>query len=138
MSNQPVLAQEPPDGMEVKYRPYLSLNQMNRILSVLGETHNKKDIDDSIRAALQIIIFKANGKMIKPASIPIAAKLGLNDIPDAAKQREAVYNKWLIPSQRILLSKAELDAAEEYRYMNGLMNEKDKSNYELSLLGIQP
>jgi len=60
-----------------KYRPYLSLFQMKRILAYIGQ--GKDDADEEIISTLKLQIFKAENSLSVPASKPLLSRLGLGE-----------------------------------------------------------
>ena len=96
-----------------KFRPYLTLEQMERIVlhcSSPSMPKNQENIDITIIDALNLMILKARNNITKPSFVPLAAKLGI----------PAPEFKAPVP--------------EESRYMNGQMSPEEAKNYEAKLM----
>ena len=94
-----------------KYRPYLSLFQMKKILAYIGK--GKDDADEEIISTLKLQIFKAENSLSVPASKPLLSRLGLGE-------DEFPEPKMPIPSIPIL--RETLTETEEDEIMKQLMN----------------
>ena len=98
-----------------KYRPYLSLFQMKRILSyVLKECIDNED--EEIISTLKLQIFKAENSLSVPASKPLISRLGIETTGD-----EFPEPKMPIPSISPPLRET-LTETEEDEIMKQLMN----------------
>jgi hypothetical protein len=99
--------------MTKKYRPYLSLPMMERIVlcveHTIGDGAGDPNIDNEIIASLQVMILKARHEITKPSYVPISGRIGM-DVP---------INEQTGPS---------------YRYNAGLMSEKEREEYEAELM----
>lgn len=105
-----------------KFRPYLTLEQMERIVFLCQVEQQCSTIlnydpllDKSIEDALQLMILKARNNITKPSFIPLAAKLG---IPDPS----------FIPEQ------SQEEKLEEARYTSGQMTPEEAAAYESKLM----
>lgn len=94
--------------MTKKYRPYLSLPMMEKIVQCVKYTAGGEDIDQEIIDSLEIMILKARHEITKPSYVPISGKLGM-DVP---------VNEQTGPS---------------YRYHSNLMSPEERAAYEQSL-----
>ena len=101
--------------MSKKYRPYLSLPMMERIISLCEDSFNPKNpmelnpLDDEIISSLKILVLKGKHGITQPSFTPIVDKLG---IPE--------------------LSTKEL--MEEKRYLSGTMSPEESLSYEIKLM----
>lgn len=95
--------------MTKKYRPYLSLPMMERIITLVQDKGtNLTSTDVAIQESLEIMILKARHEITKPSYVPISGRLGMN-VP---------VNEQTGPS---------------YRYHSNLMTPEEREAYEQSL-----
>lgn len=102
--------------MSKKYRPYLSLEMMTRIVSLAEHSIFSSDefsssLDKEIINTLQVLILKANHGITQPSFTPIVDKLGIPEV---------------------IQSKAE--AYEERRFLAGEMTEEEAAAYQAKLM----
>ena len=119
-----------------KYRPYLSINQINYFLH-LAENDNRAETE-VLRALtvkeLKLFITKNSLGAVTPQYIAegrksVADRLGMSI--DPAARREQLHNLWKQSPQ--LLSDSDLRQVQLYRYENNLMSEAEEEQYETSI-----
>ena len=116
-----------------KFRPYLTLSAMERILQILPETKAEgiKPIDNEIRIALQSVMLKASIGVNKPAytpsSIKISTDLGMVE-PEPTSKLEQLWMTYVINPG--LLTAEQATQAKDYAYANALMSPKQMEQYE--------
>ena len=118
-----------------KYRPYLSLHQIELITTLLL-SHAPEESD--LIKSLQLISLKAGNGITSPAytsrtrapSKYSAEGLGLAS-PLASDSRKSAYLRWVDSPN--MLTKTELEEANSYRYENDLMSKEEMEQWEKSL-----
>jgi hypothetical protein len=119
-----------------KYRPYLSLPAMERILSLLP-SNAESPIDYEIRIALQPMLLKASFGLAKPAHTPSSIRIGENLGMDSKDTEPTVRLEklWLtyvaIPHT---LTPAQIVEAKDYAYANAMMNPMQMAEYEAEMM----
>lgn len=112
-----------------KYRPYLSLPAMKRIVSFVSSSFEDDEIKQEILQSLELTIFKAEKGYAKPASeiTTISEKLGVSsDGISKELYRLQCFNKWRNNSP---MSEEEKKAADTYRFENGFMSESEENEF---------
>lgn len=123
-----------------KFRPYLTLSQIQRILQYLKSTPQSEDGD--LIATLETLVWKAGQGLQKPAyetAPPWAQKLGLQSAPPktySLRDKLNMYAHWQAHrnNPNAVFSKEQLAVIEEYRYTNNLMTPEEESAYSENLL----
>lgn len=134
-----------PKGEE-KFRPYLTITQIDRILRFLKGAPEPEDSD--LISALEVLIWKANRGLAKPSyttAPTLAQKLELDPSPAkryTLNEKIDLYVKW--KSLHAINSNHEVPPAtfsaeqwsviEEYRYTAGLMSQTESDEYEAGLM----
>lgn len=98
--------------MSKKYRPYLSLPMLERIVSSVKanstEVMSHSHIDEEIISSLEVLILKARHEITKPSYTPLSSKLGMPTSPEEL-------------------------TGPSYRYHNNLMTQEEREAYETEL-----
>ena len=124
-----------------KYRPYLTIRQIQKILSTLKG--NPEPEDSELISSLELLIFKANQGLSKPSYTPApswAQKLEMatpNKRKYTLNERVNLYVKWkhlhaTDPSKHF--SPDEIAVINEYRYTSSLMSDTEELEYTNSLM----
>jgi hypothetical protein len=95
--------------MSKKYRPYLSLPMMERIVSRLSQQGKCSPLDSQIISSLEVMILKARHEITKPAYIPLIDSLGL----EVAIEEQT---------------------GDEYRFNTGMMSPEEEVKYSEKLM----
>lgn len=102
-----------------KFRPYLTLEQMERISQLILSTSPAhcptSPLDQSIWESMNLMILKARNNITKPSFIPLAAKLG-------------------IPAPSFIPEQSQEEKLEEARYTSGQMTPEEATAYESKLM----
>lgn len=139
------MSAKPPNG-ETKFRPYLTLAQIDRILHFLKGSPEPEDSD--LISALEVLIWKANRGLTKPAytSAPtLAQRLELDPAPAkryTLNEKINLYVRWkslhAINSDHTVPANAfsaeEFSVIQEYRYTAGLMSQTESDEFETGLM----
>jgi hypothetical protein len=128
--------------MTAKYRPYLSLDQITRILGFLEST---PPLDSELIKSLRLILLKAGQGLNSPAYVPASPKpridaksLGFSESPpikiDHRIKRKELYNAYTLdPLKEYSLE--DMESIETYMFENELMSPEKETEY-LNKLGI--
>ena len=131
-----------------KYRPYLTLKQIQKILVSLKGNPEPEDSD--LIASLEVLVWKANQGLQKASYVPAptwAQKLDFE--PTAAKRtslndRINLYVRWksLHNHENFVASKifsaSEMALIDEYRFTANLMDEQEEMEYTCKLMTSNP
>lgn len=97
--------------MSKKYRPYLSLEMMNRIIYHCENSIPREAIDSEILYSLRTMCLKAKYAITQPSFTPIVDKLGITEL---------------------IQSKSE--AYDERKFLAGEMTEEEAQAYQAKLM----
>lgn len=98
--------------MSKKYRPYLSLEMMNRII-YLCHLNPIDELSQSIIDSLKIMTLKANHGITQPSFTPIVDKLGFSE-PELIQSKSEAYD--------------------ERKFLAGEMTEEEAQAYQAKLM----
>ncbi len=122
------------------YRPYFTLPELQEIITCLKSHPTPARL--SLVRKLGFFIAKIENEAVSPQYIPnprptLAQKLGFEESkPENAEViGEAAYQKHL--SDPAKCTPKEIAASMEYMYVHGLMNPKQESEYESSLISMK-
>jgi len=136
---------KPPNG-EAKFRPYLTIAQIDRILHFLKGSPEPEDSD--LISALEVLIWKANRGLAKPSyttAPTLAQRLELDPSPSkryTLNEKIDLYVRWkslhAINSDHTVrpdaFSEEQWSVIQEYRYTAGLMSQTESDEYEAGLM----
>ena len=128
--------------MTAKYRPYLTLDQISRILGCLEST---PPLDSELIKSLRLILLKAGQGLNSPSYIPSpsipkpkidARSLGFSEPPkiDHRIKRKELYDSYINDPLKEY-SPEDLESIETYMFENELMSPEKEAEY-LNKLGI--
>lgn len=103
--------------MSKKYRPYLSLEMMERIVSLAEHSIFSSDefsssLDKEIIDTMRVMILKANHGITQPSFTPIVDKLGIT--PELIQSKSEAYD--------------------ERKFLAGEMTEEEAAAYQTKLM----
>lgn len=122
---------------EVKYRPSLTLAQINYLLSLTQS--DEREVTQTLRektiASLKIFSLKADAGLTSHSHLSGRRKTTLDILSDSsetrAQERERLYNLW--EESPDLVTREELEKVDLYRYENDLMSPEEEEIYEQGL-----
>jgi hypothetical protein len=127
-----------------KYRPYLTIKQIQKILATLKGNPEPEDSD--LIAALEVLVWKANQGLSKPSYTPAQTWAQKLDFEPTTQKRTSLndrinlYIRWksIHNHENFIASKvfsaAELALIDEYRFTASLMTTEEEMEYTSSLL----
>lgn len=121
--------------MATKYRPYLTPQELETILSSLKQTGSNPTLIhylSGFQSKIDLGLTKPN-MVTKPT---MEESLGLGPVPaiPTTVTRESAYKKWTINPQSCTPN--EIDMSNIYRYENNLMSPEEESTYESQMSGF--
>ena len=117
---------------QAKFRPSLTLDEINRILSLLDPAADRAIITQLNKFRLKAIHGIATPSHVVVPRQSLEDSLGFGSSTAATEQSaEQLYTIWLDHPQT--LSQNQLVKVHHYRYTNDLMSPEEESNYELGM-----
>jgi len=119
---------------EAKYRPYLTLEQLNYLYFLLSnppQDVTKLDTHIELRQNFKLLQFKANEGLTNPSymsnpKVDLETSIGIT----LEEKRLAAYEKYMGPLDHSELTDQEIAYAEVYMYENNLMRTDEEAYYE--------
>jgi hypothetical protein len=127
-----------PPSSSQKFRPYLSLRQIERILQTLKG--DPEPSDSELIASLEVLVWKAGKGLQKPSYVTVPSwEQKLEFSPREARkynlnEKIELYNRWRHREPLTSFSPTELAVIQEYRCINNLMSAQEQAEYTNSLM----
>jgi hypothetical protein len=118
---------------QAKFRPSLTLDEINRILSLLDPIHDKAIITQLNKFRLKAIhgIATPSHVVVPRQSLEDSLGFGSQSTTSNEQSAEQLYKIWCDHPQT--LSATQLEKVHHYRYTNDMMTPEEESNYELGM-----
>lgn len=125
---------------ESKYRPYLTLKQITKILQSLKGNPEPEDSD--LISSLEVLVWKANQGLAKPsytAQPSWQEKMGFAESPSktiSLNEKINLYVRWKTLHGRTKghFTPVQQAIIDEYRYTNSLMDDAEEQEYVCALM----
>lgn len=119
-------------NIQTKFRPSLTLDEINRILSLLDPAHDKAIITQLNKFRLKAIHGIATPSHVVVPRQSLEDSLGFGTTtPTTEQSGEQLYTIWLEHPKS--LSAAQIAKVHHYRYTNDHMTPEEEANYELGM-----